>query len=100
MQWLAQFMIVYSLPHMVATIKYGTFYFFGACTVSAFVFAYLFVPETKGVPLEDMGGLFGPNVSILAVKAQDNYQEFRRSTTMAATEAEQEKQGSLHVENA
>lgn len=100
MQWLAQFIIVYSLPYMVASIKYGTFYFFGSCTVVALIFAYLFVPETKGVPLEDMGVLFGPNVSILAVKAQENYQEFRRSTTMAATEAQQEKQSGLHVENA
>ncbi|CAI7678129.1 unnamed protein product [Penicillium pancosmium] len=99
MQWLAQFIVVYSLPYMVASIKYGTFYFFGSCTVVASVFAYLFVPETKGVPLEDMGVLFGPNVSILAVKAQENYQEFRRSTTITATEAQQEKQSSLHVEN-
>lgn len=99
MQWLAQFIVVYSLPYMVASIKYGTFYFFGSCTVVALVFAYLFVPETKGVPLEDMGVLFGPNVGILAVKAQENYQEFRRSTTITATEAQQEKQSGLHVEN-
>lgn len=71
MQWLAQFIIVYSLPYMIASIKYGTFYFFGACTIVALVFAYLFVPETKGVSLEDMGILFGADVSVLATESFD-----------------------------
>lgn len=52
MQWLAQFLVVYSLPYMLVGIKWGAFVFFGTCTVAALVFAYLFVPETKGVPLE------------------------------------------------
>lgn len=42
MQWLAQFIIVYPLPYMIASINYGTFYFFGACTIVALVFACLF----------------------------------------------------------
>jgi hypothetical protein len=58
MQWLAQFMVVYSLPYMVVSIKSYTFIFFGICTLVAFVFTYLFVPETKGLLLEDMDILF------------------------------------------
>lgn len=99
MQWLAQFIIVYSLPYMIASIKYGTFYFFAACTVVALVFAYLFVPETKGVLLEDMGALFGANVSIFATKAQKNYLEYRQAQVGAAEEATLGKQSNLHVEN-
>ncbi|KAJ6013859.1 sugar transporter [Penicillium herquei] len=99
MQWLAQFIIVYSLPYMIATIKHGTFYFFGACTIVALVFAYLFVPETKGIPLEDMGVLFGADFSVFATKAQKNYLEFRYAQTEAADEARLEKQNNLHVEN-
>ncbi|CRG86998.1 putative quinate permease [Talaromyces islandicus] len=79
MQWLAQFMIVYSLPHMVASIKFGIFYFFAACTIAALIFAYLFVPETKGVSLEEMGLLFGEDVSVWASKAWKHYQEFRET---------------------
>ncbi|KAL4876863.1 general substrate transporter [Aspergillus karnatakaensis] len=75
MQWLAQFMIVYSLPHMVETVTYGTFYFFAACTVVALVFAWLFVPETKGVVLEEMDLLFGAGVSVFAERARRNYDE-------------------------
>ncbi|OJZ86490.1 hypothetical protein ASPFODRAFT_134286, partial [Aspergillus luchuensis CBS 106.47] len=80
MQWLAQFIIVYLLPYMIASIKYGTFCFFGACTIVALVFAYLFVPEPKGVPLEDVGILFGADVSVFATKARKkNYSEFRQA---------------------
>ncbi|SCO91510.1 related to monosaccharide transporter [Fusarium oxysporum] len=48
-QWVTQFIVVYSLPHMVIGITYGTFLFFGTCTVFAIIFAWLFIPETKGV---------------------------------------------------
>lgn len=99
MQWLAQFIIVYSLPYMIASIKYGTFYFFGACTIVALVFAYLFVPETKGVPMENMGVLFGADVSVFATKARKNYLEFQLAQTGAADEARLEKQDNIHVED-
>jgi MFS family permease len=84
MQWLAQFMIVYSLPYMVASIKYGIFFFFAACTLVALVIAYLFVPETKGIPLEDMDLLFGKEGSIWAKKAYANYKAARDNGINAA----------------
>jgi hypothetical protein len=82
-QWLTQFVVVYSLPYMIKGIGYGTFLFFGCCTALAFVFAYLFVPETKQVMMEDMELLFGPGVSIWATKARKNYLDHRdRGETM------------------
>lgn len=75
MQWLAQFMVVYSLPHMITSITYGTFIFFGSSTVVAFLFAYFFVPETKGVALEDMDIIFGKGAPILAIAARKRYDE-------------------------
>lgn len=72
-QWLTQFMVVYALPYMILGISYGTFLFFGACTVVAIVFFWFFVPETKGVQLEDMSLLFGADVSIFAKEAHKNY---------------------------
>lgn len=72
-QWLAQFIVVYSLPYMMNSITYGTFIFFGTCTVVAFFFAYAFVPETKGVALEDMDLLLGPDAPWFARAAWKRY---------------------------
>lgn len=58
-QWLGQFIIAYSTPYMVADIKYGLFLFFGCSVVVGITFAYFFLPETKGVQLEDMDIMFG-----------------------------------------
>ncbi|CAK7221289.1 hypothetical protein SBRCBS47491_004477 [Sporothrix bragantina] len=85
-QWLAQFVVVYSLPHMILGISYGTFLFYGAWTVVAIVFAFLFVPETKGVQLEDMDLLFGPDVTVFAIPAMRNYEEALRARAVAADE--------------
>lgn len=43
---------------MIENITYGTFLFFGSCTVIAFAAIWLFLPETKGVSLENMDLLF------------------------------------------
>jgi hypothetical protein len=57
-QWLGQFTIVYSTPYMMADIKYGTFYFFGSSLIVAAIVAFLFMPETKGLSIEEMDILF------------------------------------------
>lgn len=68
-------MIVYSLPYMVVSIKYGIFFFFAACTAVAFVFAFFFIPETKGVTLEDMEILFGPTSPTWAIAKRKAYND-------------------------
>jgi Sugar (and other) transporter len=59
MQWLFQFVIARSTPYMISNIGYGTYLFFGSCTICMTVWAYFFVPETKGRTLESMDQLFG-----------------------------------------
>ncbi|KAL1616740.1 hypothetical protein SLS56_011306 [Neofusicoccum ribis] len=98
-QWLSQFVVVYSLPYMVANIQYGTFLFFGSCTVLAFIFAYLFVPETKGVALEDMDLMFGEGAPLLARNARRNYENAHKAgITAVALERAEDKQGREFVE--
>jgi hypothetical protein len=58
-QWLGQFIIAYSTPYMIAEITYGVFFFFGSAVVCGMIFSFFFLPETKGVQLEDMDILFG-----------------------------------------
>ncbi|EGV62138.1 hypothetical protein PSN45_000861 [Yamadazyma tenuis] len=57
-QWLMQFVIVYSNPYMMTNIKYGSFYFFGACLLLSVPFVYFIIPETRGISLENMDVLF------------------------------------------
>lgn len=101
-QWLAQFIVVYSLSYMVTSITHGTFIFFGSCTVVAFVFAYLFVPETKGIPLEDMDLIFGADAPLLAMNARRRYEEVKRDGLTSAivhrAESKGEVEGMVHIE--
>ncbi|KAI1297105.1 general substrate transporter [Xylaria venustula] len=64
-QWLTQFVVVYSLPYMILGIPSGTFFLFAAFIVLAIMFA----------SLEDMDLLFGSDVSVLAQNARPNYEE-------------------------
>lgn len=77
---------------MVKTITFGIFYFFAACTLVALTFAYLFVPETKGVPLEEMDFLFGEDVSVFAVAAKKHYNEFKQ-TGLTVSEIHRSEKG-------
>jgi hypothetical protein len=97
-QWLSQFIVVYSLPYMITDIGYGTFIFFGTCTVIAFLFAYFLVPETKGVAIEDMGLIFGPDVSIIAKKARCNW-ELNREEADAVVMRDLDKATKMEDEN-
>jgi hypothetical protein len=44
---------------MISNIGYGTYLFFGSCTILMTVWAFFCVPETKGRTLESMDQLFG-----------------------------------------
>lgn len=57
-QWLGQFIIAYSTPYMVRSFGFGLFLFFGTSVVIGMTFAFFFLPETKGVQLEDMDIMF------------------------------------------
>eukprot|EP00416_Gambierdiscus_australes_P010167 CAMPEP_0171134338 /NCGR_PEP_ID=MMETSP0766_2-20121228/127849_1 /TAXON_ID=439317 /ORGANISM="Gambierdiscus australes, Strain CAWD 149" /LENGTH=185 /DNA_ID=CAMNT_0011597775 /DNA_START=1 /DNA_END=554 /DNA_ORIENTATION=+ len=59
-QWVANFLVAFLIPQQVASLKVaGTFAFYAVCLGLCFLLVYLFVPETKGLPLEDMDRLFG-----------------------------------------
>jgi Sugar (and other) transporter len=61
-QWLFNFVVARSVPSMLATLGldgYGTYLLFGAFSLLMFVFTWFFVPETKGMFLEEMDDMFG-----------------------------------------
>lgn len=61
--WLFNFIIGLITPPMIASIKYGTFIFFGAFSFMSLFWTIFFCPETKGKTLEDMDILFHTNAA-------------------------------------
>jgi sugar porter (SP) family MFS transporter len=57
--WLFNFVIARSVPYMVSNIGYGAYFVFGTCLTLSIPFVYFFVPETKGLSLEEVDVLFG-----------------------------------------
>ncbi|KAK2012443.1 general substrate transporter [Colletotrichum eremochloae] len=56
--WLGSFIIARSTPYMISDLGYGAYFFFGAILILMGIWAFFFVPETKGLTLEDMDTLF------------------------------------------
>ncbi|KAJ9303750.1 hypothetical protein DTO217A2_6762 [Paecilomyces variotii] len=57
--WMCNFIIGLVTPDMLATISWGTYIFFAAFCLLAFLFTYFCIPETRGKTLEDMDLIFG-----------------------------------------
>jgi hypothetical protein len=49
-------------PQMFTSMGYGVYLFFATLMIISAPYVYFLVPETKGVPLEDMDKLFGKDV--------------------------------------
>lgn len=59
--WLLNFAIARSVPYMISNIGYGTYLFFASWITVSIPFVYFFLPETKGLSLEEVDVLFeGP----------------------------------------
>ena len=63
-QWLWSFIISRTTPYMITSLGYGTYFFFGSLMICMGIWAYLFIPETKGKTLEEMEALFGAPSSV------------------------------------
>ncbi|KAL5220262.1 hypothetical protein ABZP36_024975 [Zizania latifolia] len=53
------FIIAQIFLMMLCRLKFGLFFFFGAMEVIMTVFVYFFLPETKGIPIEEMDRIWG-----------------------------------------
>jgi hypothetical protein len=58
-QWLFNLAITKATPYMITSIGAGTFFFYGSCVVVGAVYVWFWVPETRGIPLEEMSKVFG-----------------------------------------
>ncbi|THH33222.1 hypothetical protein EUX98_g993 [Antrodiella citrinella] len=57
--WMNNFIVGQVTPTMQAHLGFGTFVFFGAFSFLGGLFILFFVPETKGLTLEEMDDVFG-----------------------------------------
>ncbi|KAL7276701.1 hypothetical protein RUND412_000282 [Rhizina undulata] len=58
-QWLWSFIVSRTTPYMISSLGYGTYFFFASLMICMGIWAFFFVPETKGCSLEDMDRIFG-----------------------------------------
>ncbi|ODN87431.1 MFS quinate transporter QutD [Cryptococcus wingfieldii CBS 7118] len=58
-QWLWQFVITKTTPKIFIAMGWGTWIFFAACLMGSAIWSYFFLPETKGLRLDEMDALFG-----------------------------------------
>lgn len=56
--WLGSFLIARTTPYMITGLGYGMYFVFAAILLAMGVWAFFFIPETKGVSLEEMDALF------------------------------------------
>ncbi|SJX65845.1 probable quinate permease [Sporisorium reilianum f. sp. reilianum] len=55
--WLYNFVISQATPHMFKSMSWGVYAFFASCMVLSVVWVYFLMPETKGIPTEEMDNL-------------------------------------------
>lgn len=53
-QWLMQFVITKAMPYIFTSFGYGTWFFFASWMVLASLWAFFFLPETKGLTIDQM----------------------------------------------
>jgi SP family sugar:H+ symporter-like MFS transporter len=69
-QWIANFAITLSFPPLADLSLVFTYAMYAAFALISLLFVFFLIPETKGVSLEDMGGLaFGPKARKAAKEA-------------------------------
>ncbi|QLQ80017.1 hypothetical protein HG537_0D00170 [Torulaspora globosa] len=56
--WVPIFIMTRLTTNMVKSMHYGIFFFFASIALLSIPFVFFFVPETKGIPLEEIDKLF------------------------------------------
>ncbi|KAF7555418.1 hypothetical protein G7046_g6568 [Stylonectria norvegica] len=57
--WVNNFAVAFYVPAMLKSFKHFTYVFFACFLAASIVWIYFFLPETKGVTLEEMDRVFG-----------------------------------------
>lgn len=83
--WLWNFLVARFTPQMFNAMGFGVYFFFAALMLCSIVFVYFLIPETKGIPLEAMDGLFEKGLpaarahEVVWARLQENEAEYRKN---------------------
>lgn len=55
--WLGSFVVGRATPFMISDLGYGCYFFFSTCLILMALWAFIFVPETKGMSPYQLGPL-------------------------------------------
>ncbi|OCF31600.1 quinate permease [Kwoniella heveanensis BCC8398] len=58
-QWLSSFAATQAFPKMLQQMDWGVFIFFAGVCAATVLFTFVWIPDTKGVPIQSMDELFG-----------------------------------------
>ncbi|KZL78530.1 quinate permease [Colletotrichum tofieldiae] len=94
--WIVNYGITSATPHMLSTIKYGTFLFFAAMTYIGVIFVFFCLPELKGRSIESMDDLFAHSLWTMFKRAYPTEDEKVRHDVQEKLHQEEEK-GTTHV---
>ncbi|OKL57498.1 putative quinate permease [Talaromyces atroroseus] len=101
--WLFNFLVSRFTKQMFAKMNYGVYFFFASLSFLAFFFAFFFIPETGGIPLEATERLFEIKPVWKAhakLKAQLKEDEMQfRSEIKDGVFGKEENEAHAHVEN-
>ncbi|KAJ6513211.1 general substrate transporter [Mycena sanguinolenta] len=87
--WMNNFIVGQVTPTMLNKLGFGTFVFFGAFSLLGGLFIMFFVPETKGVSLEEMEEVFGSTTG-MALEDQARLDAIHRRLGLFTDDAPQD----------
>ncbi|KAJ9207608.1 hypothetical protein DTO027B5_6097 [Paecilomyces variotii] len=98
--WFWNFIVARFTPQMFSSMKYGVWFFFAGLQLLSVPFVYFLLPETKGVPLEQIDMLFSKELK--PWKAHETVMDEIRGSEMqyrAAFQGEENnKPGAVHMD--
>ncbi|KAK9380000.1 quinate permease [Kockiozyma suomiensis] len=99
--WLWNFLIARFTPQMFSKMGYGVFLFFAALQLLSAVYVFFLVPETKGVPLEQIDLLFAKGLAPRKAhkEVMSRLREMDEDTRREVVDIAEEKTGSDFVED-
>ncbi|KAI3553699.1 quinate permease [Colletotrichum abscissum] len=89
--WIVNYGITSATPHMLSTMKYGTFLFFSIMTYIGAIFVFFCLPELKGRSIESMDDLFAHSLWTMFKRAYPTEDEKVRHDVQEQLQHEEDK---------